>query len=273
MVQAQYARVRMDTVVACQPGSGQNTGQSPLFFPANVLRGPAPEANDTVPSLDSREICSIGLGGTIVLGLKDHVIVDGPGVDIVVFENAFIGPLKKVFAEPAQVSVSKDGLSWMSFPFDSLTLEGCAGRTPTFGGDPFAWPSSGGDGFDLATVGVDSVRYVRLHDVTGIIKNNSHHPYFDPSLTGFDLDVITIPHATLVATNTDLGVEPRTTNVLASVVSGKGIVRVYNVYGTLLHEEEVGAGVTVIPLGRLGNSCLLVTMVSNENVVMVKVLQ
>lgn len=263
----------MDTVIAFQPGSGQNTGQSPLFFPANVLRGPAAEANDTVPSLDSREICSIGLGGAIVLGLKNHVVVDGPGVDIIVFENAFIGPLKKVFAEPAQVSVSKEGTTWVSFPFDSLTLEGCAGRTPTIGGDPFAWPNCGGDGFDLATVGVDSVRYVRIQDVTSNLKSNSQHPYYDPSLTGFDLDVITVPHATLVATNTDLRVEPRTTNVLASVVNGNGMVRVYNVYGTLLHEVEVGAGVTVIPLERLGNSCLFVTMISNENVVMVKVLQ
>lgn len=269
---AQVESVRMDTVISFHPGIGQTTGQGSEFFPSNVLRGPDPNASDSAPSVNGREVCSIGLGGEIVLGLTSHVVVDEEGADFIIFENAFLGPLGKVYAEPAQVSVSKDGVQWTDFPFDSLTLQGCAGRTPTHGGDPFVWPDCGGDGFDLADIGVDSVRFVRIRDVTSIVKGNAKHPFYDPTLSGFDLDVVTVPHARSVATVTGISVVPRSTTVMVTIPEGNGKVTVYDVYGAMMQELTVQTGISFLDMTAFVNTCLIVTLTHNSNVFMVKVL-
>ncbi len=184
-----------DSVVVFQPGEGQNFGQDPAYFPRNVLGPPDSTATPTRASTDPNEILSLGLGGRIVLAFTDNLIINGPGPDFTVFENAFIrqfGPKQGLpFAEPARVAVSRDGVHFVTFPFDSLTLKGLAGVTPTNGAaDPTDPDSSGGDSFDLADVGLDTVRFVELVDVTAIIKNNPDHPYWDPTLSGFDLDAV-----------------------------------------------------------------------------------
>jgi len=179
------------------PGSGQSSGQEPQHFPANVLGLPDASARRSVPAIDPRQIASLGMGGEIVLRF-DEPIVDGDGVDFTVFENAFyytIGPRERLYAEPAEVSVSRDGETWTRFAFDTLTLAGCAGTAPTYGdGDPFDPRESGGNGFDLAVLGVDSIRFVRVRDVTALVAGNPEHPFWDPTLSGFDLDaVVAIP--------------------------------------------------------------------------------
>lgn len=179
------------------PGRGQATGQQPAYFPANVLGLPDSSARRTVPSVDPHRIVSLGMGGEIVLRF-DAPIVDGDGVDFTVFENAFhymLGSRERLYAEPAEVAVSSDGVSYAAFPFDSLTLDGCAGTMPTNGDrSPFDPAVSGGNGFDLAELGVDSIRFVRIRDVTAIVASDPAHPFWDPTLSGFDLDaVVAIP--------------------------------------------------------------------------------
>src|SRR5688572_33421951 len=64
-------------------GGGQNIGQS--SFPAPIL-GPPKGTGDVTGSLD---VVSIGNGGTVTLEFGDTGIIDEPGPDFIVFENAF----------------------------------------------------------------------------------------------------------------------------------------------------------------------------------------
>ncbi len=173
---------------------GQGGGRGETHLPASVLGFPDTSARDNVPTIDPAQVLSLGLGGEIVLRFDQVTIVDGPGIDFTVFENPFfyvIGGKERLYAEPGEVAVSRDGVEFFSFPFDSLSLEGCAGVTPTRGNmDPRDPATSGGDGFDLAEIGIDSIRFVRIRDVTPIVKNNSSHPFYDATVNGFDLDAI-----------------------------------------------------------------------------------
>ena len=166
----------------------------------------------------SRDTFSLGLGGSIVLEFTD-AIVDGPGPDFTVFENAFLtrgiatGP---PFAEPATVSVSADGEHFVAFPCaldQSPYYPGCAGIYPVFANaddpaapsplepsttpiadlvgipiDSFTPPAgSGGDSFDLAVVGLAKARFVR-------IEGSSLRPGLE-GLAGFDLDAVAALHS------------------------------------------------------------------------------
>ncbi len=188
-----------DSVVYFHKGIGDYSNQNPPYFPGNVLGEPSESATETVHAVAPEEICSLGLGGEILLEFTDNAIVNGEGVDFTVFENAFLiqfGPRAgEIFAEPGKVAVSKDGINFYEFPFDSLTLEGLAGVTPTNGAaDPTNPDSSGGDSFDLSVVGLDTAYYVKITDVTEIIQDTSH-PYFDPTANGFDLDAVVAVHS------------------------------------------------------------------------------
>jgi hypothetical protein len=147
----------------------------------------------------STDVFSLGLDGWIVLEFADDVVVDGPGPDLTVFENAFLPRglvTQNPFAEPGRVSVSADGVHFVAFPCASAAppfYPGCAGVYPVFanaddpgapsplvpttapiatlvGVDPdlLAPPAgSGGDSFDLAEVGLHAIRFVRI-DAQGI---------------------------------------------------------------------------------------------------------
>ncbi|MCB0712682.1 MAG: cell surface protein [Ignavibacteriae bacterium] len=173
---------------------GEGGGRGETNLPDNVLGLPDVSARDDVPTIDPAQVLSLGLGGEIVLRFDQAMIVDGPGVDFTVFENPFIytlGGKERIYAEPGEVSVSQDGIEFFPFPFDSLSLEGCAGVTPTRGDmDPRNPAISGGDGFDLAEIGLDSIRFIRIRDVSAIIKGNSAHPFYDATVNGFDLDAV-----------------------------------------------------------------------------------
>lgn len=181
-----------DSVVAFHPGEGAGYGAT--YFPSNVLGLPDTTGREEVPAIDPRQVLGLGLGGEIVLRFARHPIVDGPGPDFTIFENPFyytIGASRRLYAEPGEVSVSRDGVTFIPFPFDSTTLHGCAGVTPTNGDRNPADPTvSGGDGFDLHDLGIDTVRYVRIRDVTPMIRNNTASPFWDPTLNGFDLDAV-----------------------------------------------------------------------------------
>jgi len=142
----------------------------------------------------SIDVLSLGAGGIIELAFDTLQVVDGPGIDLLIFENPFEISGGGTYAEPAQVSVSQDGTEWYSFPcaLQAPDYPGCAGVKPVFAnpesGVPATDPAvSGGDGFDLASIGMASARYVRLEDQrTGTIAAPA---------TGFDLDSVAIVHA------------------------------------------------------------------------------
>jgi hypothetical protein len=182
-----------DAVAQFTPGSGSGANYGIEYYPANVLGLPDTSARADVATTDPKQVLGLGLGGVIVLRF-DRPIADVPGMDFTVFENAFhytIGGSQRTYAEPGVVGVSRDGESFIEYPFDSLTLAGCAGVTPTNGdrdpGDPAV---SGGDSFDLASLGIDSVRYIRIRDVTSMVKSNRSNPFWDMTLNGFDLDAV-----------------------------------------------------------------------------------
>jgi hypothetical protein len=257
---AQWGRASIDTVYAFVPGTGQNAGQGPAVFPANIFGSPALVAREDVQATDPNDVCSIGLGGVIVVGWKGAVVVDGPGADLTVFENAFRYGNGRLFAEPARIDVSADGVHWTSFPMDTNTFAGCAGMTPTHGDqDPWDPNVSGGDAFDLASIGVDSIRYVRITDVTTMLMNDPTNPLYDPSLTGFDLDAVLGLHTVPSAMNTTLSYEEREHLLFVSVsdadaLRGGASIAAYRTDGTLVWEEHLGAGsfsisMDVLPLG------------------------
>lgn len=190
-VHGQYVSAGANVVVSFKPGTGQNSGQTPEYFPRNILGLPDSSARYQVPSTSPEEICSLGFGGEIILAFQNKILRDGQGKDFTVFENAFYSPdFGRKFVEPARISVSKDGSTYVQFPYDSLTLKGCAGVTPTNGeNSPFDPAVSGGDSYDLADIGMDSVRYVKITDISALLLNRKH-PLYDPITTGFDLDAI-----------------------------------------------------------------------------------
>jgi hypothetical protein len=175
-------------VVAVDYGSGAGFGQS--AFPV-VVEGPPQGGGCCRGSLN---VLTLGNGGSIVVELG-QIIVDGPGADFIVFENAFDigGDPQNPNADPGTVEISSDGLDWVSFPCTSTVFPfgQCAGWHPVFANgagnviDPLDPTVAGGDPFDLADLpadaGVREARYLRITDRIDIDGD-------------FDLDAVGVVH-------------------------------------------------------------------------------
>lgn len=182
----EQASAYVSEVVSFEPGEEAGFGADKL---PGVVLGPPKGKGLTAGSLD---VLSLGKGGRIVLGFGDE-IEDGDGPDFVVFENAFWpgGDATAVFAELGEVSVSEDGVDWVTFACDSAgdgsgSFPGCAGFTPTLDYDAdtilqLEPALTGGDAFDLAEVGLTRARFVRVRDVSNAGAAPS---------AGFDLDAV-----------------------------------------------------------------------------------
>jgi len=172
-----------EEIVQASWGDGEDYGHDQL--PDIVLGGPR-GGGCCAGSLD---VASLGNGGHVVLAFGRRSIIDGPGADLLVFENGFWvgGDEDQGFLEFGRVEVSQDGEQWFAFPCDEVTGEGCAGTRPIFAHpqqpevDVFDPEQAGGDGFDLADVGLATARYVRVSDIP------------DDDM-GFDLDAVGIVH-------------------------------------------------------------------------------
>ena len=171
-------------VVAFSPGPGAGFGQDAM---PSIVLGPPKGGGAASGSLD---VVSLGSGGSIVLGF-DVAIVDGPGPDFIVFENAF-----KNWPEPAIVGVSLDGVSFVEFPCDPTAkaagFPGCAGVSPVHsapgnGVDPADPAAAGGDAFDLKAIGLNRAIFVRVRDPGA-------QPAVPPT-AGADLDAVVIVNA------------------------------------------------------------------------------
>ena len=163
-------------------------------FPGIVL-GPPEAGVDGNAGLD---VLSLGCGGQITLRFAGAGVVDGPGPDLLVFENPFVVG-DGTFVEPARVLVSDDGVDWRAFACDleAEPLRGCAGVALVRANegnaiDPTDPAEAGGDAFDLAEVGLARARWVRLIDV-GEEYDPSGLWCSGPS-AGFDLDALAAVH-------------------------------------------------------------------------------
>ena len=172
-----------DRIVEFAPGPGAGFGQDKLPF---VVLGPPRGGGSGAGSLD---VLSLGKEGRIDLEFTDFEAIDGPGVDLLVFENPFSG-----FSETGVVSVSDDGVIWHDFPCAAESADagypGCAGVKPVYSnpdnGISAVDPSvAGGDGFDLHEVGLSRARFVRVRD------SGTNRFYGAPS-GGFDLDAVAV---------------------------------------------------------------------------------
>jgi hypothetical protein len=168
-------------IVSYAPGEGAGFGQDQL---PDIVLGP-PQGLGEQGSL---HVLSLGRGGEIVLAFDGLELVDGPGPDLLVFENPFPGWL-----ETGAVAVSADGVDWRSFP---CAADDAAGGFPGCSGVGFVWSHpdngldptdpavAGGDAFDLADLGLDRARFVRVTD--------SGQNTYDGVAGGYDLDAIAI---------------------------------------------------------------------------------
>ncbi len=177
-----------DEVLSFTPGANR-IAFGDNFFPENVLGLPDQDPNLSPfnPSSKPQELLSLGHGGEIILLFSDNKIVNGDGPDFTVFENPFISFFdSSVNVEAAMVSVSQDGEQWLTFPYDTTTLTGLAGVTPT--GDnlnPTDPSVSGGDQFDLSDVGLEWATYVKITDMNDLLMDSGD----------FDLDAVVAIHS------------------------------------------------------------------------------
>lgn len=170
------------------PGEGAGFGQDD--YP-DIVYGEPEGGGAGKGSLD---VLSLGRSGTITVGFGGGAIHDGEGPDFIVFENAFNagGNPENPFKELGEVSVSADGETWATFACrkDAYPYDGCAGWHPVLAGsepgiDAFDPAEAGGDPFDLADVGLQTARFVRITDLSNAGAGGS---------AGFDLDAITVVH-------------------------------------------------------------------------------
>ena len=177
-------------VIDFQPGEGSGYGESRL---PDIVLGPPKGGGEFNGSSD---VLSLGRGGEVTLSFSPRDCVDGDGPDFVVFENAFRvrGASGQSFQELGSVSVSEDGESWLTFDCEpGATGEpqpGCAGWSPVLinglaASTPLDPSRSGGDAFDLADLGLEQIRFVRIRD----LSNSGDAP-----TAGFDLDAVGLVH-------------------------------------------------------------------------------
>lgn len=184
----------VDRVVSYTIGPGGGSGEEML---PKIVLGP-PHGGGKLQA--GTDVLSLGKGGTITLEFVDNEVFDGPGPDLLVFENAFlVAPGDDPnfgFFELAKVEVSEDGKEWKEFPFDTITRKGCAGHHSVYANpdtaesrdiDPTDPEKAGGDPFDLADVGLKVVRFIRITD----LDNGSG----DKGTAGFDLDAVAAVHS------------------------------------------------------------------------------
>ncbi len=214
-----------DLVVEFAPLSAGGYGAKAL--PSNVL-GPPDGRGPFSPAWRESEVASLHAsvagGGSIVLQFTDNIIEDIPGADFTVFENVIFvsGDPNTRFMEPGLVEVALFEGQWFRFPTrvnpSAITdpkvlrqpgyyLQGFAGVNGTTGDDPTDATRSGGDSFDLASLGVPGlqwIRYVRIRspgdnrtpDSSGVLIRHTaeNGALGGAGSSGFDLDAVSAVH-------------------------------------------------------------------------------
>ncbi|MBU0551003.1 LIC_13355 family lipoprotein [Myxococcota bacterium] len=196
-----------DVVVEAPGATGEGLGDPQRAI--NGVRGGGVQVGGAdVYSLDPGEGRS-----ALVLRWSGRVVEDGPGDDLVIFENPF-EYAEGIFMDLMVVEVSTDGVRWQAFPYDYLAEDearysadprdwaGFAGRTPVSLNvegaalDPMD-EAAGGDRFDLADlqgalgeeIRREGARYVRLRPAMSLNNPDTGAPFpADPISDGPDID-------------------------------------------------------------------------------------
>ena len=147
----------------------------------------------------SGDIVCLGRGGQITFTF-DTCIYNGEGPDFVTFENA----LSNTFLELGWVEVSYDGIYFERFPNYSLTedpVDAYGDVDPTkINGYCSKYRQGFGTPFDLDSVNLDTIRYIKFIDVVGdgSCSDSRGHLIYDPYKTsgsaGLDIDAIGVMH-------------------------------------------------------------------------------
>jgi hypothetical protein len=182
-------------VVSFTPGPCAGFGATEM---PGIILGPPAGAGAQKGSLD---VVSLGIGGELVVSFEPNAIVDGPGADLIVFENAFYaaGNASTPAADPGEVSVSEDGVTWKTYectPAGAAPYGKCAGWHPVYsapgnGISPVDPVTAGGEAYDLSEVGLTKARFVRIRDKSNMTCEGQPQP----QNLGFDLDAIAILNA------------------------------------------------------------------------------
>lgn len=267
--------ITINHVFSFTPGEGQNLGQGEEFYPANIFGIPSRIANENVAEASESEVLSLGFGGEIIVGNTDNLIIDGEGADFTIFENVFKNPVNgRLFKEPAIISVSKDGQNYTEFPYEFSSLEGCAGTHPTFGNADYCDSEvSGGDSFDLADIGLDSIRYIKIKDITDQVNANQNHKYFDFSLSGFDLDALVIhSYIANVMSSVESDISEFYTLSTCIVIShiASNSIQIYNINGILVAEYS---GIGVFQYQDLQNGIYIMKISNSKGTAIEKIIK
>jgi hypothetical protein len=182
-------------VVSFSQGTCAGFGASEL---PEIIAGPPVGAGTLKGGFD---VVSLGIGGEIVVSFEPNAIVDGPGSDFIVFENAFFasGDSTQPVADLGEVSVSEDGVTWKTFPCAPPAAPpygACAGwhpvrSAPGNGISPLDPTTAGGEAYDLSELALATARFVRIRDLSTATCEGQPKPIN----IGFDLDAIALIHA------------------------------------------------------------------------------
>ncbi len=196
--------------------SAPGQSDAPFGDPALAVNG-ARGAGSFAGGVDVYALGANDDDATLVVRWSGRRLVDGPGTDLVVFENAFDVAPGVRFMDPAVVEVSADGTHFVAFAHSYEAAEasewsadpsvwvGFAGVTPVLLHesdlvvDPFDPIVAGGDGFDLAdldpvaaaevlALGVLSVRITSALAAVNP-ETGQFYPH-DPVANGSDIDAV-----------------------------------------------------------------------------------
>jgi len=192
--QEKYKKISKQSfrVISFTPGLRDNKEpiKKPLSY-AHSIKGPDHHFNHIDPTnlkdlqiLKERTI-SLGHGGEIILQItQGGFILDKKGPDFAIFENPFQIGADLIYQEFARVAVASENkpeaYKWFPCNPTKSVLLNCAGVIPT---------NQGGDLFDLSTLDIDQVRFIKIKDIGTNLSN------YGDNTEGFDLDSLKIIHA------------------------------------------------------------------------------
>jgi len=201
----------------------------------------------------STDIVCLGRGGQITFTF-DTLIVNGDGADFVCFENA----LSPTFLELGWVEVSMDGLNFERFPNHSLTASsvGAFGDVePTkINGYCSKYQQAYGTPFDLDSVSLDTIRYIKFVDIVGDGNaldsdgNIIYDPYATTGSAGLDIDAIGVIHAAplqegiIEISAQDFRIYPNPASTFVQIESSITNIQgfeIYNAIGNLVKQMKV----------------------------------
>jgi len=123
-------------------------------------------------------------------------------------------------------------------------------------------------------VGMDSIRWVRIVDITQRILDDPSHRLFDPTLSGFDLDAVVALHSVRIVDAPQMRFDPTGERIEVGLPAATtGVMRVFDVRGILLDERVMPAGISIVDAAGLPPGLLIVQVITPSSMYVVRVLR